>query len=189
MKGILATAFGIFAIAATAPTPQAGSTPVEIKPTAYSKYWVSTGRVEYGSQGGWVFKNGRDSDVTTLVTFEIPAQYAGRKCEFGLTVDGPEGILGGTQTVDLFSSLAPATEHAPTWPNGNLRDQNVGRMKVDSYSKQGSYLDGFPNKAKSFPCVAGTIAGEMVGTGNQDELYWTTLSKGAYIKVYNEAAV
>jgi hypothetical protein len=187
MKFTIASALTLISAvtAAPAPVPQAGpSYPLVLEPQSLSNYYVSSGRVDFGSTLGHVFKNnGQSSDITTLATFNIDPVHASRTCEFHFEADGPEAIVSGTRQIDIFTSLKGATQSAPSWPNGNLRDQHAGRIIVDATTKVGGYVEGFPNAAKSFPCPTGLLSGELVGAGDALDIYWTGLSKGAYILI------
>jgi len=189
MKSIIASTLAFIATVSAAPAalPQSGSSyPVILKPQSYSQYYVSSGRVAWDSHTGRVYKsNSTESDVSTLVTFNIDHIYAGRTCSFQFEANGPEAFVYGKGQFDIFTSLEPATASAPAWPQGNLRDHHAGRMVVDSNTKLGSYVDGFPNVAKEFPCPTGILPGELVGAGDTVDIYWTDYnsSKGAYLLI------
>lgn len=137
---------------------------------------VWTGAVHYNTTNGKIFKNGKTTDITTLLTFTVPAATAGLMCEFHFYLD-PTANVSGTGTFDVFSSLAPATHSTTTWPNGNLRDTYGGRLKV---SKPGDavFLAGYGNEGQLFPCPASaTYGAELVPTGDADDIGWA----GAYV--------
>jgi Ubiquitin 3 binding protein But2 C-terminal domain len=165
------------------PAPQ-GSAPGSniIKPTTRSQYEVWTGAVHFNVPNGKIFKNGHTTDITTLLTFDIPADAQGKTCEFHFALDTASTVSGSGQ-FDVFTSLAPATKDTTTWPQGNLRDQYGGRMKAN-LGGEATWVDGFPQPGKSFPCPAGLkVAGELVGTGDVDDIEWVAGNGvGAYIK-------
>jgi Ubiquitin 3 binding protein But2 C-terminal domain len=165
------------------PTPQStiptGSN--ILVPTAISQYTVWTGAVNFNTGAGKIFKNGIVSDVTTLVTFDIPASAAGSTCVFHFALD-PSATLSGSEQFDVFTSLATATTSTTTWPSGNLRDQYVGRMTA-VLNGEATWTPGFPN-VPSFPCPAGQLlAGELVGTGDVDDIEWLQSVAGPYIEI------
>jgi len=172
----------ILAFASAAPTPQGTyyGPSGTIAPKTISQYSVWTGAVSYNTNAGKIFKDGRTSDITTLVTFDIPSTLQGKTCSFHFALDSTS-TLSGTGQFDVFTSLAPATQDTTTWPSGNLRDNHVGRLQAYA-NGEAKFIDGFPTVAKSFPCPAGQLlAGELVGTGDVDRIEWNEYLAGAYI--------
>jgi hypothetical protein len=167
----------------TAALPQSAiPTGNTIVPTTISQYTVWTGAINFDTGAGKIFKNGRVSDVTTLATFDIPASTAGKTCELHFVLDS-SATLSGSGQFDVFTSLAPATTSTTTWPSGNLRDQYVGRMTA-VLNGEASWTQGFPS-VPSFPCPAGQLlAGELVGTGDVDDIEWLSINAGPYITYY-----
>ncbi|KAF4630925.1 hypothetical protein G7Y89_g7216 [Cudoniella acicularis] len=154
-----------------------------IIPSVLSQYTVSTGAINFDASFGDISKDGVNSDITTLLTFDIPASLEGLTCSFHLVLDGTASV-NGTGQFDIFTSQAPATQDTTSWPSGNLRDNYAGRMQAH-VSAEAQYVDGFPNDAQSFPCPAGhLLAGELVGTGDFDFIFWDQNISGAYIS-YN----
>jgi hypothetical protein len=154
-----------------------------IRPKAFSQYDVWTGAVRYNEQRGKIFKDGRTTDVTTLITFDFPAASAGKTCSFhfGLSSD-PAAKVSGTGQFDVFISLAPATRSTTTWPSGNLRDQHIGRMRAQP-NAAATWVAGFPTFGQAFPCPAGqTYGGELVGIGDVDHVEWLASTSGPYIQ-------
>jgi hypothetical protein len=175
-----------FASALPSPSPQNITSGANIiKPTTRSQYEVWTGAVHFNLQAGKIFKDGHTTDVTTLLTFNIPSAAASKTCEFHFFLSSDAtSKLSGTGQFDVFTSLAPATKDTTTWPNGNLRDQHAGRMQA-FLPGEAQWLDGFPTTGKSFPCPSGQIlAGELVGTGDVDDIEWVAGNSGAYIKYF-----
>ena len=56
--------------------------PSIIRPTSTSLYNVWTGAIHYNESNGKVFKDGRSTDVTTLLTFEFLSESKGKTCTF-----------------------------------------------------------------------------------------------------------
>jgi hypothetical protein len=176
-----AVAASILAFTSAAPAsywaPPSG--PV-IHPTTISQYSVWTGAVKYAVEFGKIFKDGHTTDITTLVTFDIPSAAQGKQCTWHLALDSTATVTG-TGVFDVFTSLAPATQDTTTWPNGNLRDNNVARMKA-VVGGEATFLDGYPTAGKSFPCPYGyKFAGELVGTGDNDNIAWDDYLSGVYL--------
>ncbi|KAH6711914.1 hypothetical protein BKA61DRAFT_611805 [Leptodontidium sp. MPI-SDFR-AT-0119] len=174
------------ALPSPAPEPQYVPTGSDIiKPTTRSLYEVWTGAVHYNTPNGKIFKDGHSSDITTLLTFDIPAATYGKTCEFHFVLASEAtSKLSGSAQFDVFTSLAPATHSTTTWPSGNLRDQHAGRMQA-YLPGEAKWVEGFPTYGKSFPCPSGqTLAGELVGTGDVDDIEWLAGNSGTYIKYY-----
>jgi hypothetical protein len=154
-----------------------------IKPTLTSQYDVWTGAVRHKEQRGKIFKDGRTTDITTLITFNFPAASAGKTCTFHFDLSSdPAAKVSGNGQFDVFISLAPATRSTTTWPSGNLRDQYIGRMRAQP-NVAATWVAGFPTFGQAFPCPAKqTYGGELVGTGDVDHIEWLASTSGAYIK-------
>jgi hypothetical protein len=154
-----------------------------IRPTVTSQYAVWTGAVRYKTQNGNIFKDGRTTDITTLLTFDFPPASAGKTCSFHFNLSSdPKAKVSGTGQFDVFTSLAPAAYSTTSWPSGNLRDNHFGRMTAH-LSGEATWVDGFSTSGKSFPCPAGrTYGGELVGTGDADRIEWLAANAGPYIK-------
>jgi hypothetical protein len=184
MKLLSASILTLLGLAASAPAPlpwipSGGST---ILPAAVSQYDVWTGAIRYASGAGKIFKNGKTTDTTTLLTFNFPAASAGRTCAFHLYLD-PTSTLTGAANFDVFSSLQPATHSTSTWPPGNQRNNHLGRMKA-ALGAEATVLAGYPTAVGGFPCpAAGTVAGyEYVPTDDVTDIEWTqSATVGAYI--------
>jgi len=177
-----AVAAAIMAFTSAVPTPGYWAPPTGsvISPTTISQYTVWTGAIKYNVQYGKIFKDGHTSDITTLVTFDIPSAAQGKQCTFHFSLDST-ATLTGTGVFDLFTSQAPATHDTTSWPSGNLRDNQVGRLKA-VLNGEATFLDGFPTAGESFPCPYGyELAGELVGTGDADDIEWNGLLAGPYL--------
>jgi len=184
----------LVAFTSAAPTPAPVEASIEkrfpyaahlIVPSAISQYSVSTGAIDYDAPFGLVRKTGDwNSDVTTLVTFTIPAAAAGATCSLHFWLDNADATasVSGTGLVDLFSSLQPAPEHdVPAWgPPGNQRNLPLGRWIVKK-GQEAKFSTDVPNKA-TFPCPkAGKYGYELVGAGDKIEVKWGKTLSGPYI--------
>jgi hypothetical protein len=178
-----AIAAAILGFTAAVPTPSTIPSGSDIiVPTTISQYTVWTGAINFNTGAGKIFKNGLVSDITTLSTFNIPSAAAGRTCELHFVLDSTSTLSGSGQ-FDVFTSLAPATTSTTTWPSGNLRDQYVGRMTAVA-DGEATWTPGFPS-VPTFPCPAGQLlAGELVGTGDVDDIEWSQSTAGPYILFY-----
>lgn len=183
MKLTITSLAALLTLTSATPTPD----PM-IRPDTLSQYTVSTGAIAYNVPTGRIHKNGVDSDITTLVTFTFPDNTAGKTCEFNFALNNclhcNPGYPYGTAQIDVYTSLAPADHSTTTWPNGNMRDQYIGRLQA---IKPGvaSYVAGFPVIGQGFPCPAGmTLGGELVGVGDVDEINWDGEGEGPYFRVY-----
>jgi hypothetical protein len=181
-----AAALAIIGFTSALPSPSPQSVPSGadiIKPTTRSQYEVWTGAVHYNLQNGKIFKDGRTTDITTLLTFDFPSSTAGKTCSFHFVLASEAASkLSGSAQFDVFTSIAPASHDTTTWPNGNLRDQHIGRMQA-FLSGEATWVNGFPTTGKSFPCPAGqTLGGELVGTGDVDDIEWLAGNSGTYIQ-------
>ncbi|CAG5169204.1 uncharacterized protein ALTATR162_LOCUS7014 [Alternaria atra] len=154
-----------------------------IKPRVTSLYEVWTGAVRHNTANGKVFKDGKTTDITTLLTFDFPAKSAGKTCSFHFDLaSNASAKVSSTGQFDVFTSLAPATRNTSSWPSGNLRDQYLGRMTVQR-SGAATWVSGFPALGQGFPCPAGkTYGGELVGVGDADFIEWFSRTSGASIR-------
>ncbi|KAL2220299.1 hypothetical protein M432DRAFT_312520 [Thermoascus aurantiacus ATCC 26904] len=160
-------------IAAPAPNaPNHPSTDSVLYPCTTSLYHVSTGAIDYGKDFGLVSKKGDSvSDITTLVTFVFPDSWANRKCRLVFEL-GASDTSTGSQRADVFSSIAPAGTPASSWPPGNLRDEQLGRIFVTGPGV--AVWEQAFNGAPDFDCPAGkVVGGELVGVNDVDEIRWS----------------
>jgi len=180
---IVSSFVAILSLVAAAPVTRDSSPfnlPNIIRPRARSQYEVWTGAIHYNTTNGKIFKNGKTTDVTTLLTFDFPAVTAGQSCEFHFFLDST-ATVSGTGTFDVFSSLQPAKMSTTSWPPGNLRDKYGGRMQA-SKPGEAAFLAGYGNDAKLFNCPSNSVYGaELVPTGDVDDIEWTGGVAGAYI--------
>jgi len=161
-----------------APVPAQQSTDTVLYPRVTSQYNVWTGAVDFNVNTGLIRKDGRNPDITTLVTVDFPASTQGKQCRFAFTLDS-QSTFSGSAKFDVFTSLAPAAGPTTTWPNGNLRDQYTGRF-------QAQVGDATPieHANPSFPCPAGqTLGGELVGVFDNDLIQWNVNTPGTGPKI------
>jgi hypothetical protein len=190
-----ATALTLIVLASAAPTPNpspampatapAGYTTL-LLPTTTSQYSVWTGAVTSSASIGKIFKDGHTSDISTLLTFDFPTSLAGQTCSFHFYLpSGSATGVSGSGAFDVFTSLAPAGASTTSWPSGNLRDQQYGRMNA-VVGGEATWVEGFPLQGRSFPCPAGVrLGGELVPTGDADSISWAVGSAGGYILAHN----
>lgn len=170
---------------ATAPVdistePELGSRGT-IRPSFTSQYEVSTGAVRYASSEGKIFKDGKTTDVTALLTFAFPEESRGKTCSFHFDLDSSSDAVSGSGQFDVFISQAPATKDSDSWPSGNLRDHHIGRMSA-KMNGEAAWIPGFPVFGQAFPCPAGErYGGELVGAGDADHIEWLANTSGPYI--------
>lgn len=152
---------------------------VALAPKVISNYEVSTGAVLFNLESGKIFKSTAQppaSDISTLLTLTIPSESAGLTCSFTFYSVGAAGSF------NVFSSIAPATQDTTTWPSGNLRDQDMGRvtMNTDSNAVVDASLPIEQQAPLTFPCPAGKTLGlELVGAGDNVDIEWLQGTTGA----------
>ncbi|RYN15444.1 hypothetical protein AA0113_g12495 [Alternaria arborescens] len=154
-----------------------------IKPRVNSLYEVWTGAVRHNTTNGKIFKDGKTTDITTLLTFDFPPESEGKTCSFHFNLASDASVkVSGTGQLDVFTSLTPATGSTSSWPSGNLRDQHLGRMTAQR-GGAATWVSGFPTLGQGFPCPAGkTYGGELVGVGDADFIEWLAGTSGASIQ-------
>ncbi|KAI9774071.1 MAG: hypothetical protein M1840_005164 [Geoglossum simile] len=185
---IAASVLSLLALTSSAaPTPDTtppyrASTNSILYPYATSLYSVWSGAITYGSAYGLVQKTQTSSDITTLVTFDIPAWAAGKKCAFNFRLSSSATVTG-TGQADVFSSLDNPHGSTTDWPQGNLRDQHLGRFQA-VVGGEATVVMEFGGQ-NSFDCPAGhRITGELVPTGDLDEIRWDVYTEGPELSVY-----
>ena len=182
MKAFFATTalLGLFGLvsAAPAPVPQIPASGNVVKPSVRSQYAVSAGAISYNTGVGKIFKSGRSTDITTLLTFDFPAAAAGKTCTFHFYAESTVTVTGSGQ-FQLYTSLAPPTGSTTTWPPGNRRNNHVGTLRVVKPG-EATWVDGNPVTAKSFPCPTGTVGYELVGVYDNDDIAWSGSGSGTY---------
>ncbi|KAE9961261.1 hypothetical protein BLS_002841 [Venturia inaequalis] len=159
------------------PTPNVPTGPNIITPKELSLYEVKTSKVNYQSQTGHIFKSSAGNDLTTLLTFSLPASLQGKTCSFHFHRDATSRA-DGTKLFDLFSSLAPATATS----SGNQRNQFLGRLDTSAPGEAVWVADVFPKTGQGFACPSGGDFGyEVVGAGDYVDVAWNAPVSGAYI--------
>jgi len=164
-----------------ASSPSAQTQPIaSILPDFTSQYTASTGAIDFHTSRGLVsrFPQNGGKDITTLVTFELPEQYANHQCQlvFDFGSDSSSSVTG-TGKAQLFTSLAPADQDTSTWPSGNLRNQDLGTIQVNAYGRATWEAGSGPGASVEgrFPCsaIAGKIyGGEVVPVGDAESISW-----------------
>jgi hypothetical protein len=67
-----------------------------IRPKALSQYDVWTGAVRYRASHGKIFKDGHTTEVSTLLTFDVPPESQGKTCRFVFDLAaGPSATVSG----------------------------------------------------------------------------------------------
>lgn len=175
----------------TGPTGEYPAPVVQIFPEYTSQYNVKTGAHFHTSQG-LVSRSPTNggADITTLVTFEVPAEYSSNWCQVAFTLEDASSWASGSLQAQLYTSLAPAsTIDASSWPSGNLRDQFLGSIDVVA-GGEASFEAGSGPAATShgfFPCglIAGRVyGGEIVPRGDSVQISWPAAVDGIKIVVY-----
>ncbi|EXJ86347.1 hypothetical protein A1O3_03298 [Capronia epimyces CBS 606.96] len=180
----------------TTPTPPvttgtSGQPLATIYPEYTSQYNGRDGAVDFDTAQGLVSRSPTNggADISTLVTFTVGTQYGSNICQLVFDLTNPGSSASGSLKTQIFTSLAPATADAASWPNGNLRDQELGSIDLvvggratwEQGSGPGATNNGF------FPCssIAGQIyGGEIVPQGDTDEVSWTAGQDGIKIIVW-----
>ncbi|GAD93553.1 predicted protein [Paecilomyces variotii No. 5] len=181
---LLSAAIGAFfipedAIATAIYTQKDNSSTVDtLYPRATSLFYVSSGDIEYNSSYGLIYKGTgsvSDSDITTLVTFEVPENWAGKNCTLYFDL-APEDVLSGSNTADVFTSLTVVERSSSDWSPGNQRDEHLGRFRVDG-SWKGKWIDTHEEDTPQFECPANElIAWELVGVSDRVKIRWAAQS-------------
>ena len=174
----------------TGPDGDPGSI-AQIFPNYTSQFNTATGAVDFHTSQGLVYRSITDggADITTLVTFELPAKYSSNWCQIAFTLEDAASWATGSLQAQLFTSLAPATTDASSWPSGNLRDQDLGSIDI-VVGGEASFQAGSGPAATSdgfFPCslIAGQVyGGEIVPQDDAVEISWPAGGNGIKIIVY-----
>jgi hypothetical protein len=178
----LSIALGFAALSSCAPVPQVPSGANIIRPSVRSQYSVSTGKISYNTGIGLISKTGTGSDITTLITITIPAAAAGKQGVFNFALDNTAATtVSGSGLLDLYSSLKPATGSADTWPPGNQRNIQLGRLKI-SKGAAATWVAALPTTAQHFTLpAAGTYGYELVGVYDRDLVQYSGANNGIWI--------
>ncbi|KAJ9312040.1 hypothetical protein DTO271D3_7743 [Paecilomyces variotii] len=158
--------------------PEVSSTIKALYPRAVSLFYVSSGDIQYNSSYGLIYKGTgsmSDSDVTTLVTFDVPESWAGKSCRLYFDL-APEDVLSGSNTADVFTSLTIVEQSSSNWSPGNQRNEYLGRFTVDG-SRKGKWIDTDDGDTPRFKCPANeAIAWELVGVSDRVKIRWAAKS-------------
>jgi len=182
------------------PAPTATSAPFNgavatVLPEYTSIYNGKTGAVDFHTARGFVSRHPSNggADASTLVTFELPAPYAPNTCQLVFDLTDPSSYAVGSTSplrAQIFTSLAPATASAATWPSGNLRDQELGSIDL-VLGGRATWETGSGSQVAAnngfFPCaaIAGGIYGaEIVPQGDDVEFSWPAATDGVKIIVW-----
>ncbi|KAF2188666.1 hypothetical protein K469DRAFT_526303, partial [Zopfia rhizophila CBS 207.26] len=158
------------------------SNPNTVKPTVISQYQIANGAIAYATSSGKVLKSGDGKDITTLVTFDLPAASAGQTCELHFILEPTDTtVLTGSGLMDVFTSNAAAPGDRSGWGPGNQRNNHVARLRVIK-GGEATYEAGYPQTVRSFPCPVGRYPIELVGVYDKDNVEWSAAVSGAYIK-------
>ncbi|KXJ96505.1 hypothetical protein Micbo1qcDRAFT_210773 [Microdochium bolleyi] len=110
------------------------------------------------------------TETSTLYDIPIPESVKGKTCGliFRAAAIGSSDYLDGTKALDIFKGGFTDLSHL-NW--GNLRDQQLGRIKYDPTNTNGVYAfakQDVVTKLDSFPCPHGTT------------LHWETVAVGEF---------
>ncbi|KAL4883494.1 hypothetical protein BJY04DRAFT_216316 [Aspergillus karnatakaensis] len=165
-------------------TALAASTPLSPRQTTILypyrtyRYWINSGSVKEDPQDQLLVVKDRSpsNESSTLTTFWIPPEYAGRTCKLVIDLWDRDHSTG-TQTVDVFTSVAPGR-----------RDNNIGRVYLPKPGR-GEWVSRF-GWSEEFECPVGgegegegLIGFEFVGAGDEVEVRWDIGVTGPLIHV------
>ncbi|KAJ9302889.1 hypothetical protein DTO271G3_263 [Paecilomyces variotii] len=158
--------------------PEVPSTIEVLYPRAVSLFYVSSGDIQYNSSYGLIYKGTgsmSDSDITTLVTFDVPGSWARKSCRLFFDL-APEDVLSGSKSADVFTSLTIVEKSSSNWSPGNQRNEYLGRFMVDG-SRKGKWIDRDDGDTPRFECPADeVIAWELVGVSDRVKIRWAAES-------------
>lgn len=165
--------------------------PIVVYPTFTSQYNAKTGAVTFNTASGLVSRNPQNggADISTLVTFELPAKYSTNKCQLVFDLTNSSSSVSGTGKAQLYSALAPAYTSANSWPSGNLRDQDLGSIivvkgKRATWDTTAGGLLASVNGTFDCSDIAGALfGGEIVPRGDTVEIKWPALFDGIKVLV------
>jgi hypothetical protein len=167
---------GLISLSRATPFPQVPTTGKVITPSVRSQYYVSTGQIVYNTGLALVQKTGASSDITTLLTVKVPPAAAGKTGTFHFALD-KSAIVTGSGQIDVFTSLIPATSSTTSWPPGNQRNIQVGRIQV---VKGGTATWVFGSATFTIPAT-GTYGYELVGVNSVDLVSFSGTNNGIWI--------
>lgn len=162
-----------------------------VYPDFTSQYNSKTGAVDFHTPRGLVSRSPTNggADITTLVTFQLPIAYKNNNCQLVFELKDSTSTVAGSAQAQLFTSLAPAYTDSESWPNGNLRNQNLGAINVVAGGRANWQAGSGPAATTGgfFPCseITGQIyGGEIVPQGDYDTISWPAGKDGVKILVW-----
>lgn len=154
-------------------------------PSATYRSWVQTGEIILDPQDQLlVVKDGAPANETTaIVTFDFPADSAGKKCELLFELWGDRDHSTGTQTLDVFTYTDPPSDLSALASAVMGRDIHVGRivatLQANATWTQSYY--GYP----TIDCPAGRQLGfQYVGAGDAVEVRWDIGVTGPRFRIH-----
>lgn len=144
-----------------------------IYPARTYRHWVQSGDLVLDPQDQLlVVKNGDQADETTaIVSFNIPEDAEGKKCQLHFELWEDRDKSTGSQTLDVFTynNLPQETKALAEILE---RDEHAGRIKALTDRAEAQWIlsyDGYP----IIDCPAGESIGiEYVGVGDAVEVQW-----------------
>ncbi|KAL4864941.1 hypothetical protein BDV12DRAFT_175469 [Aspergillus spectabilis] len=169
---VLSLVTGLATLVAANPVTLSTRQDTILYPHRTYRYWISSGAVKEDPQDQLlvVKDNVPQNESSTLTTFDIPADTAGRTCKLVIDLWDRDHSTG-TQTVDVFTSVAPGR-----------RDRHVGRAFLPKPGRaEWVFTLGWEEE---FQCPAGELIGfEFVGVGDAVEVRWDIGVTGPLIHV------
>ncbi|KAI5839379.1 hypothetical protein DFP73DRAFT_211145 [Morchella snyderi] len=113
-------------------------------------------------------------DINTLLSYNFPAGFAGKKCSFAFV--GTQG-LGGSKKVQLFTVGGRDITPDDTFNSRPYRDAWLGIFNADT--------GAFDASAPTFNCPASatTLNYEIAPQGDDDYVWWHVRAEGLFINV------
>ncbi|SPO07017.1 uncharacterized protein DNG_09711 [Cephalotrichum gorgonifer] len=178
----LLAAASVATAAALTPRQQIGNL---LYPSGTFRHWVNTGAIITDPQDQLlIVKNGRAADeTTTIVTFDFPADSAGKKCELLFELWGDRDHSTGTQTLDVFTYTDPPQALAALAVEIKSRDVHVGRIvaPLQANATWTQSYHGYP----TIDCPAGARLGlQYVGAGDAVEVRWDIGVTGPRFRIH-----
>jgi hypothetical protein len=154
-------------------------------PSGTYRSWVQTGHIIQDPQDQLlVVKNGVPADETTaIVTFDFPADSAGKKCELLFELWGDRDHSTGTQTLDVFTYPDPPKGLSALAVEILGRDVHVGRIvaPLQANATWTQSYHGYP----TIDCPAGRQLGfQYVGAGDRVEVRWDIGVTGPRFRIH-----
>ncbi|PGH35402.1 hypothetical protein GX50_01740 [[Emmonsia] crescens] len=174
-------------LAAPASSPAGGITSRQsdgpIYPHRTFRYWVQTGDLKEDPQDQLlVVKDGNAAhETTTIVTFDVSPDLAGRRCKLQFDL-WPRDVSTGSKQADVFTVIDPPTHDfsaatVAKWRPAALaetqrsRDIHQGRISVQ-VPGSAVWIQSFHGYPE-FDCPAGKLLGlEYVGVNDEVAIRW-----------------